>query len=88
MNLKDMLRFELIGLEVEIVSSKNKSLVGLKGKIVDETKNTIVIEKGNKEKEILKEQADFRFKINNDYIECKGSLLLGRLEERLKKKLQ
>ena len=85
MNVKDVLRYELIGTEVEIISSKNKTLVGLKGKIVDETRNTLHIESEDKVKKVLKEQVKLRIKINDKIIECEGSLLLGRPEDRLKK---
>jgi len=34
---------ELIGKEIKIISSKDQSILGLEGKIVDETKNTIKI---------------------------------------------
>jgi len=39
---------ELIGSLVEIIGSKNETLIGLKGKIIDETKNTLIIKQGNK----------------------------------------
>jgi len=40
---KKIYPYELIGQEIEITNSKNKSNIGLKGKIVDETKYTIKI---------------------------------------------
>ena len=50
MNLKDVVKLELIGLHIEVVKAKNSSLIGLKGKIIDETKNTITIKKNNETK--------------------------------------
>jgi ribonuclease P protein subunit POP4 len=41
MGLKEYRKCGLIGRNIEIVEAKNKSLVGLKGKVVDETKNTL-----------------------------------------------
>lgn len=41
---------ELIGSQVKIIEAKNSSLLGLEGKIIDETKNTITIENGKKRK--------------------------------------
>ena len=35
---------EFIGATIEIVDATNKSLVGKKGKVIDETKNTITLE--------------------------------------------
>ena len=33
----------MIGSNVEIIESKNKTLIGLKGKVIDQTKNTITL---------------------------------------------
>lgn len=44
---------ELIGSLIEIVESKNQSLVGLKGFVIDETKNTLTVE-NKKIRKILK----------------------------------
>jgi len=34
----------MIGSNIEITESKNKTLVGLKGKVINQTKNTIALE--------------------------------------------
>jgi len=36
-----ILKKPLIGLKIEIIKSKNSSLIGAAGKVIDETKNTI-----------------------------------------------
>ncbi|GAA5818262.1 MAG: ribonuclease P protein component 1 [Methanobrevibacter sp. CfCl-M3] len=41
---KNVFRHELIGLYLEVVDSSNKSLVGLCGNVVDETKKTLSID--------------------------------------------
>jgi RNase P/RNase MRP subunit p29 len=46
----------LIGKFIRISDSKNKSLTGLDGKIIDETKNTITLKTKNKEIKIIKNQ--------------------------------
>jgi RNase P/RNase MRP subunit p29 len=69
----------LIGKQVEIVSSKNKSLVGLKGKILFETKETLVIDCGS-EKKVLKNSCDF--KIDNQIV--KGSEIQKKSFDRIK----
>lgn len=71
---------EFIGLEAEVIDSKNKSLIGVKGKIVDETKETFKIEAKNKIIIIIKKMATL--KINNE--KFNGIDLVGRTEERLK----
>lgn len=68
---------ELIGLTAEIVESTNKSLIGIKGKIIDETKNTLTIG----EKKVPKSQV--MLKINEKIIN--GKSLVGKPEDRLKK---
>lgn len=85
MNINDYLKFELIGLEVEVVNAKNKSLIGIKGKIVDETKNTFVIETDGKEKNLLKDQVTLIIDFKKEKIRVEGKLFLGRSEERIKK---
>lgn len=35
---------EFIGLPIEIIGTKNKSLIGKKGKIIDETMNLFIVE--------------------------------------------
>lgn len=71
---------ELIGSVIEVVGSKNKTLLGLKGKIIDETKNTITIKNG-KTKKLMKSHV--QIKINNKIIE--GKSLQKRPEDRIKK---
>ena len=46
----------LIGSLVEVKESKNKSLVGLKGKVIDETKYIIKIRDKDKIKTLIKNQ--------------------------------
>ena len=76
MNIKDVVRFELIGSMIGITESKNKSLLKLKGKIIDETKNTFTLETSNGIKKIIKSQVKFKMKFNNKIIEIDGRLLV------------
>jgi ribonuclease P protein subunit POP4 len=85
MRTKDLLRQELIGLDIEIVGSTNKSLQGLKGKVIDETKNTLVIEMQGNTKRILKNQIALKCVIAGVTARINGRQLVGRSEERLKK---
>jgi ribonuclease P protein subunit POP4 len=72
---------ELIGLDVEIIKSVRKELIGLKGKIVDETLNTFVIETKKGEKKVPKACCVFRF----GDTDIDGGDLLFRPEDRIKK---
>ena len=47
---KNLVNHELIGLKIKIKDSKNKSLIGKKGTIIDETKSTFLIEEKNDRK--------------------------------------
>ena len=44
MGFKEVLKGELIGSQIEIVDSKNETLVGARGEVIDETKNTLTIQ--------------------------------------------
>ena len=85
MALKDYVKYELIGSQLEVVDSKNKSLIGMKGKIIDETKNILFLD--NKKK-LIKNQSTFKIKFKNKTIKIKGQLLVCRPEDRLKKKIK
>jgi len=87
---QNILRHELIGLDVEILESSNPSLVGIKGRVVDETRNTLIIERYDNNKEIMvpKDIAVFKFKLENKSVKVLGSLLIGRPEDRLKRKIK
>lgn len=81
----DIARSELIGVEVEIVDAENKSLIGLKGPIVDETKNTLTLEIGKETKKIVKSQVKLKMKMDDKTFQIDGKILVGRPEDRLKK---
>ncbi len=53
----------LIGNTIRVVEAKNKKLIGMKGRVIDETKNLIVIETEKGIKKLIKKQ--IKFKIEN-----------------------
>ena len=83
--LKNTTRAELIGKEVEIVKAKNKSLNNMKGKIIDETRNMVMVQTDSGVKRVIKDQASFRIKSEKDLIEIEGIKLVNRPEDRLKR---
>ncbi len=85
MHPNNIVRHELIGLNIEIVKAENPSLIGIKGKVIDESKNTLTIETQNKIKKILKDQATFNIELKDHIVQVEGKLLLGRSEDRIKK---
>lgn len=80
--IKDIPRHELIGTTIEVVDAQNKSLIGIKGKIIDETRNMLILDGG---KRIIKDKVRLKMKIDNKNIEIDGRILVGRPEDRIKK---
>lgn len=81
----NMLRHELVGLQIKITNSKNKTLMGLQGKIVNETKNTLTLMAGESLKKVLKAQVMFEVNLGKDVFEVDGKKIVGRPEDRLKR---
>ena len=84
-NEKTFAREELIGLDVTIKECKDPSWIGKSGKIIDETKNTFLIEIKDKKKTIAKKTAIFEFEYGGKKIKINGSKIACRPEDRIKK---
>lgn len=84
----NLVRHELIWLNIKIVKSTDPTQKGLKGRVIDETYNTLKIEtKDGKEKIIPKANSVFVFTLpNKQKVEVDGKLLVSRPEDRIKKK--
>lgn len=86
---RNLLRHELIGLETEIIKDENPSNLSISGRIIDETRNTIIIQQGENSKRIVKQTAVLRFKLPDGFlVDVEGSFLVGRPEDRVKRKLK
>ncbi|MBX7076296.1 MAG: ribonuclease P protein subunit [Methanobacteriaceae archaeon] len=87
-NSNNIFYHELIGLELEVIDSSNKSLIGISGIVIDETKKTLKIETiNNKEKLIQKDVSIFHFTLPDGLkVEINGKILLNRPEDRIKKR--
>ena len=70
-----LLKSELIGLNVKVRGAK------IEGRIVDETKNMLIVEHKGEKKKIIKNSNVFDF----NGIKIDGKSLVGRAEERIKK---
>ncbi len=85
----NILRHELIGLRAKVAESRDPGLVGVSGVITDETKNTITLKGPKGSKKVAKEQVTLSIHTDSgDELLVNGSLLLGRPEERIKKKIR
>ncbi len=76
---------ELIGRKVTVIECTDPSWMNLTGLIIDETKHTFLIETNKKQKRIAKQTAMFAFEYHGKKIIVKGSQLVYRPEERIKK---
>lgn len=85
----NLVRHELIGLEVEVTESTNRKNAGIRGRVVDESRNSLVIEKkGGKEAMLVKEGNVFVFSVDGKRVRIEGELLVGRPEDRIRKKFK
>ena len=82
MGKKIIFPHELIGEEMEVVNSTNKSNIGVKGKIINETKFTVEVEDNKKKKTLLKRTVTFKLLKKGLIID--GKTINRRPEERIK----
>jgi ribonuclease P protein subunit POP4 len=80
----NILRHELIGLE----ATARGALTGtrIKGIIIDETRNTLILDHAGREKRVAKGGEFFVFNLGGALVEVEGAALIGRPEDRVKKK--
>ncbi|MFA4819721.1 MAG: ribonuclease P protein component 1 [Candidatus Aenigmatarchaeota archaeon] len=83
-NPSNILRHELIGLKCRVTDSKNKSQIGIEGKIIDETIKTIVIG----DKRVQKKDAVFMVSLSGKNVYIDGNAIIARPEDRIKKKIK
>ncbi|MDY6774303.1 MAG: ribonuclease P protein component 1, partial [Candidatus Nanohaloarchaea archaeon] len=83
---QNLVRHELIGLPAKVVESTDTGKEGIEGKVVDETRQILVIDERGKERRIPKEESRFRFELENDSVQVEGEILVARPEERILKK--
>jgi len=86
---QNILRHELIGLDVKVAGAKNRTIHAAKGKITDETRNMLRIAYKGRERLIPKNVATFRFELQDGTIvDVDGTRLVARPENRLKTKVK
>ena len=80
---------EFIGLNAKVVKSSNPTCIGISGKVVDETRNVLIILHQNEKKTVIKNVAVFHFTMpDGTVVEIDGKALVGRPENRIKKRLR
>jgi len=83
----EILHHELIGLEAEVLEDSNPSNVGVRGTVVDESLNTVVIG-DDRARRVAKKDAVFKFTLNGEVVKVEGRALQGRPEDRVKKTIK
>jgi len=84
-----VLQQELIGLNAKVVRSSHPSYMGIEGRVLDETRNTILILHKNKKKIIIKNTSVFDFTMpDGTILEIDGKAIIGRPEDRIKKRVR
>ncbi len=86
--MEKYIRHELIGREAEVVESRVESQKGLKGKIIDETRNTIVLETEKGDRRVMKKDVILKVRFGNREVYIEGKYLVARPEDRIKKRLR
>ena len=81
--MKDILTKEFIGSQLKVVDSKNKANIGIKGKIVDETKYTFRIETEKGRKMLLKKNIVAEICYKEKTYTIKGEKITKRPHERI-----
>jgi ribonuclease P protein subunit POP4 len=88
-NERNLISHELIGLEVEVSHDINPHNINMRGRIIDETRNTLLVNVNGKIKRIIKKGTILRFFISKDkIIEIDGQILVSRPEDRIKKRIK
>lgn len=80
---------EFIGLNAKVMKSTNPNYVGISGKVISETRNTLVIRHENEDKVVVKNVAVFHFTMpDGTIVEVDGNIIQGRPEDRVKKRFR
>ena len=80
---ENITRHELIGLDTSIVQSSNLQVIGLSGKIVDETKSMFSIQTSTGVKSMPKADSTWQFTINGVSTLVDGKTIAKRSYERM-----
>lgn len=85
MSVDDFRRRELIGLSAEVLESTCGQYLEIRGKVVDESRNTLTIEQDGVEKTVPKDCCKFRFEEGSKTYVVSGKDIRFRPEDRIKK---
>ena len=87
-NNKNIVLGELIGLKVRIIDSLDRKQKGMVGNIIDETKNTLIMETTEGKRSFVKRNSRFRFYTPEGSCEVEGREIDFRPDERIEKAIK
>jgi ribonuclease P protein subunit POP4 len=86
---ESLARHELIGLFAQIDLSCDPGLVGLSGQVVDETRNTFLLETAQRILRVPKKNTSMIFTLpDGQRVKINGSILISQPENRISKRMQ
>jgi len=89
LNPESLARHELIGLEMLVETSSNPGQIGLSGQVVDETRNTFLLETKAKVLRLAKKNTNLIFTLpDGQNVRVYGSILISQPENRISKRMQ
>jgi ribonuclease P protein subunit POP4 len=87
-NNKNIVLHELVGLDAKVVNSSDMSQIGIKGKVIRETKNLLFLDDNNRTRMIVKKNSTFEFSKGKEVFVVKGEEINFRPYERTEKALK
>ncbi len=85
----NLVRHELIGLDARVSKSPNRQLVGLRGRIIDETKKTLTLKSGPRHVTLPKDVVQLRLSLpKGEIVKLDGRAIVARPEDRIKMKVR
>jgi ribonuclease P protein subunit POP4 len=83
---RNVARHELVGLRARVVESSDPSLVGIEGRIVEETARTFVVltDEDDGEKTVPKGYTNFEFELPDATVRVEGEAVRARPAERVR----
>lgn len=87
-NNKNIVLGELIGLKTRIIDSLDRKQKGIVGNVIDETKNTLIMETTEGKRSFVKRISRFRFYTPEGSFEVEGREIDFRPDERIEKAMK
>ena len=87
-NNRNIVLNELIGLKAKVIGSLDRKQKGISGIVIDETKNTLLIDTGGESRRLIKRVSSFRFYHGSSHFDVKGREIGFRPHERIEKSMK